>query len=62
MRRVTVGQRRAHLAGALGLDLEHDRVPRCGAPLELRAQGAVAATGVDGVLDEVTCVDAALEI
>ena len=57
-----LGQRRAHLAGPLELDLEHDRVPRRGPALELGAQGAVAAVGVDGVLDEVTCVDATLEI
>jgi hypothetical protein len=35
---------------------------RRGAPLELGAQGPVAAAGVDRVLDEVSFVDATLEI
>src|SRR5689334_23398832 len=50
------------LARALDLDLEHDRRAVAGAPLELRAQGAVAPARVARVLDEVAGLDAAGEL
>ena len=48
-----LGHRVADLAGALDLDLEHDRVPAGDRAVELGAQRAVAAAAVLGVLDEV---------
>ena len=47
-----LGQRGAHLAGALHLDLEHHGHAGAHAPVELIAQRAVASSGVVGVLDE----------
>ena len=48
-----LAHRRPHLAGALDLDLEHDRVPGREPPLDLRAQRPVAVAAVGGVLEEV---------
>ena len=56
------GQRPAHLARALHLDLQHDRDAGSRAPLQLGAQRAVAATGVGGVLDERARLDLAVEL
>ena len=57
-----VGHRALDLARALHLDLEHDRRAAAGALRELRAQRAVAAAGVLGVLEEVALDDAAVEL
>ena len=56
------GQRLAHLARALHLDLQHDRHAGAGAALELGAQRPVAAAGVGGVLDERAGGDLAIEL
>src|SRR6476661_6441710 len=57
-----LGHRAGDLAGALDLDLQHDRGTRGRALLELGAEGSVAAAGVARVLDEVARVDAAGEL
>jgi hypothetical protein len=46
----------------LDLDLEHDGHARRGAPLELRAQRAVAAARVRRVLDELPGAHARVEL
>ncbi len=56
------GNRAAHLAGALHLDLEHDRHARTDPVLELRAQRPVAAPGIVGVLDELAEGDPPVEL
>ena len=50
------------LARALDLDLEHDRRALGRALVQLRAQRAVAAPGVLGVLEEVALEHAAVEL
>ena len=57
-----LGQRGAHLAGSLHLDLEHHRDARAHAALELGAKRPVAPPGVVGVLDELSCGHAAVEL
>ena len=57
--RVASGQRLAHLARALDVDLEHDPARRA---LQLGAQRAVAVAGVDGVLHELAGGHAAIEV
>lgn len=53
--------RRAHLPGSLDLDLQHHRRPHRQAPFELGAERPVAVTRIYGVLDEISCVDTAIE-
>ena len=50
------------LPGALNLDLEHHRDARAHAALELGAKRPVAPPGVVGVLDELSCGHAAVEL
>ena len=52
----------ADLARALQLDLEHHRRAAAGAPLELRAQRAVAMSGVGRVLEELAERQPAVEV
>src|SRR4051794_5121784 len=55
------GHRRPDLPRALALDLEHEGPPG-GPPVELRAQRAVAAAGVLGVLDELAARNEPIEV